>query len=231
VPASRLLVAHDGFREVRFASEATRVESRASIGWPQDAFIVGYMGRFHTLGMDKGVSDLVDAVIALAKERKTPAVRLGLVGGPDSYIGALRARFSESGLPEELILYAGQIPAAEVPRYLRAFDVCAMPFPWTEHFAYYASPMKLFEYMASGSAIVATDLPSTAEIIHDGENGLLVPPSDPDALVAGLRRLRDDPALAHRLAEGASRDVQAYSWGARARAILQFHKQLAREEA
>ncbi len=229
VPSNRLLVAHDGFREARFALTATRADCRASIGWPQDAFIVGYMGRFHTLGMDKGVSDLVDAIIALAQDGGTPQVRLGLVGGPDSYISALRARFAEAGLSEEILLYAGQVPAADVPRYLRAFDICAMPFPWTEHFAYYASPMKLFEYMASGSAIVATDLPSTAEILRDGENGLLVPPSDTAALIDVLRRLHDDPSLAIWLAEAARRDVQAYSWAARARMILQFHEDLTRE--
>ena len=127
------------------------------------------------------------------------------------------------GLPPERFHALGHLPAAAVPRALAAFDVNTMPFPWTEHFAYYASPIKLFEYMASGRAIVATDLPSTAEIVQDGETALLVPPSDVGALAAALGRLHDDAALRDRLAENARQLVyERYTWAARARAILGF---------
>ena len=220
VPPERLLVAHDGFRQARFAIEGDRAHWRRRIGWPEGAFIVGYMGRFHTLGMEKGLGDLAGAVCRLAGDASPRPVRLGLVGGPAERVDALREQIAARGLPPDLILYAGQVPPADVPGYLRAFDVCTMPFPWTEHFAYYASPMKLFEYMASGSPVLATDLPSTAEILRDGENGLLVPPGDVDALAGALRRLRDDPALGERLAAQALRDVQACTWEARARRIL-----------
>jgi glycosyltransferase involved in cell wall biosynthesis len=220
VPLTRLLVAHDGIRRARFDVAGDRADWRKRIDWPADAFIVGYMGRFQTLGMDKGLSELVEAVIALAAEGQPGAVRLGLVGGPAETVEALREDLRAAGLPPETVLYAGQVPPNEVPGYLRAFDVCAMPFPWTEHFAYYASPMKLFEYMASGSPVVASDLPSTAEVIHDGENGLLYPPGDEAALAAALRTLRDDPATGARLAGQAARDVLDYTWEARARRIL-----------
>lgn len=223
-PPEQLLVAHDGFRPARFAIEGDRTYWRQQFGWPAEAFIVGYMGRFHTLGMDKGLGDLADAVAALAADRDARPVRLALVGGPAESVETLRGRLEAVGLPPDLILYAGQVPAAEVPGYLRAFDVCAMPFPWTEHFAYYASPMKLFEYMASGSPLVASDLPSTAEIVRDGQNGLLVPPGDAPALAGALRRLRDDPALASRLAARAAEDVRATTWEARARRILALIK-------
>ncbi len=222
VPEDRLLVAHDGIRRARFALADEPADWRARAGWPADAFVVGYMGRFQTLGMDKGLGDLVQAVIALARDGGSPPARLGLVGGPAEYLDKIRARLRAAGLPEDVLLYAGQVPAPQVPVYLRAFDVCVMPFPWTEHFAYYASPMKLFEYMASGRPVVATDLPSTAEIIRDGENGLLVPPGDAAARAAALRRLRGDPALAGRLADRAAADARSYTWDARARRILAF---------
>jgi glycosyltransferase involved in cell wall biosynthesis len=96
-----------------------------------------------------------------------------------------------------------------------------MPFPWTEHFAYYASPIKLFEYMVSRRAIVASDLPAFSDVIADGESALLVPPSDVDALAAAIIRLRDDSALREQLAECAYERVMAhYTWAARAQAIL-----------
>ncbi len=222
IAPERIAVAHDGIRAERFAIEGDRDAWREKFGWPREAFIAGYVGRFHTLGMDKGLTDLAEAVIALAGDQSDRPARLGLVGGPDSYVEQVRQRIESAGLPPSTVLYAGQVPPADVPGYLRAFDVCAMPFPWTEHFAYYASPMKLFEYMASGSALLATDLPSTAEIVREGENGLLVPPSDVDALAGALRRLRDDPALATRIAARAGEDVKQYTWKARAVQIMTF---------
>ncbi|MEJ2150709.1 MAG: glycosyltransferase [Chloroflexota bacterium] len=222
VPAESLLVARDGIRRARFDVEGDRAAWRARFGWPADAFVVGYMGRFQTLGMDKGLGELVEAVIALAAEGAPGAIRLGLVGGPVETVKTLREGRRAAGLPPETVLYAGQVPPNEVPGYLRAFDACAMPFPWTEHFAYYASPMKLFEYMASDSPVVASDLPSTAEVIRDGENGLLYPPGDGEALTDALRTLRDDPATGARLAEQAARDVLDYTWAARARRILEM---------
>lgn len=221
VPADRLIIAHDGFREARFAVSGDRAYWRQQIGWPADAFIVGYMGRFQTLGMDKGLGDLANAVMSLVEDATNRPVRLGLVGGPDETVVELRALMVGSNHPD-VICYAGQVPASEVPGYLRAFDVCVMPFPWTEHFAYYASPMKLFEYMASGTPVIATDLPATAEILRDSENGLLTPPSDAAALANALRRLRDDLPLAERLAAAAVRDVQHYTWSSRAAQIIEF---------
>ncbi len=82
--------------------------------------------------------------------------------------------------------------------------------------------MKLFEYMASGRAIVASDLPTNAEVVSDGESALLTPPSDVEALAAAIRRLRDDPALRQRLADNAYATVmESYTWDARAKAILE----------
>jgi glycosyltransferase involved in cell wall biosynthesis len=227
IPPDRLLVAHDGYRAARFAVADDRTHWRSRWDWPQDAFIVGYLGRFvgGLEDMDKGIGALVEAAILLAQQPAGHPVRLALVGGPDSYVEGVRKRLAEAGLPPEFLLYPGQSAPADVPGYLSAFDVCVIPSPWNEFFAYYTSPLKLFEYMASGRPIVASDLPSTAEILRDGGNALLVPPSDPAALAAALRRLQGDPALAGRLSDRALEDVQAYTWDARARSILAFIEQ------
>jgi glycosyltransferase involved in cell wall biosynthesis len=189
--------------------------ARAALGWDESAFIVGYVGRLHTMMMDKGVGTLVEALALVG------GVSLALVGGPDDMAAALREDWLARGQAAGRFLYVGQVRPDQVPVYLSAFDVCAMPFPWTEHFAYYASPIKLFEYMAARRAIVATDLPSTAEVVTDGESALLVPPGDSGAMAAAIRRLRDDAALRERLAANAYTQVmEHYTWEARARAIL-----------
>lgn len=213
--AAPIHVAHDGIRAKRFAHLPTRDEARRALGWNLDAFIVGYVGRLQTMDMDKGVGDLVMALAEIE------GAQIALVGGPDRMAESLRERWHALGGTAEDYRYAGQVPPDRVPLYLAAFDVCAMPFPWTTHFAYYASPIKLFEYMAAGRAIVASDLPSTAEVVRDGKTALLYPPGDVAALTAALRRLSHDAALRERLGAAAQAEVMTrYTWAARARMIL-----------
>ena len=104
---------------------------------------------------------------------------------------------------------------------MKAFNVCAMPFPRNEHYAYHMSPLKLFEYMASKRPIVASDLPSIREILNE-ESAILVEPGNPKALAEGIKKVLQDEELAKKLAENAHRDVQQYSWEKRAEKILEF---------
>jgi glycosyltransferase involved in cell wall biosynthesis len=212
---TKFLVAHDGIRQERFAKPPTQAEARAQIGWPQTAFIVGYVGRLQSLSTDKGVGTLVDALAQVGD------VALGLVGGPDNMAQALRQHWTKIGLSADNFLYAGHVPPDKVPLYLAALDVCAIPLPWTPQYAYYTSPMKLFEYMASKRAVIASNLPGIAEVVTDGETALLVPSSDAHALAGAIQRLRDDAALRQRLADAAYTEVMAhYTWAARAQNIL-----------
>ena len=211
----RAFVARDGIRRERFANVPEQVEARRQVGWEDGRFVVGYVGRLQTLGMDKGVGALVEAAA------QVDGCAVALVGGPDEGAEVLRRRWVELGRDERGFLYAGQVAAERVPLYLSAFDVCALPLPYTHHFAYYASPMKLFEYMAARRAIVASDLLSNAEVVADGDSALLFPPGDVEALADAIRRLKDDAYLRERLAEKAYALVMDnYTWDARARAIL-----------
>jgi glycosyltransferase involved in cell wall biosynthesis len=213
--AASVHVAHDGIRAGRFANVPDQASARREIGWSGDVFMVGYVGRLQTMAVDKGVGALVEALA------KVGDCTLALVGGPDDTAAEFRQRWIELGQDEARFRYAGQVAPERVPLYLSAFDACAMPFPWTPHFAYYASPIKLFEYMASRRPIVATHLPSVAEVVTDGEAALLTPPGDIDALADAIRRLRDDRALRQRLADNAYALVmERYTWDARAKAIL-----------
>jgi glycosyltransferase involved in cell wall biosynthesis len=213
--ARRVIAAHDGFRAERFAGVPDRATARQALGLPADAFLVGYVGRLHTMQMSKGVDTLVEAIA-----RADRAMSICLVGGPAAMADSLRARWLALGLPAASFLSPGEVDPASVPAYLAAFDVCAMPFPWTPHFAYDASPLKLFEYMAVGAAIIASDLPAVAEVVQDGKSALLVPPGDVEALAAALGRLHGDPALRVRLGAAARAEAAHYTWEARARRIL-----------
>ncbi len=214
--AACVVIAHDGIRAQRFADLPDMQTARARLKLPAQAFIVGYTGQLQTLSMSKGIDVLIDAIARLPER----SISLCLVGGPASMADALRSRWIALGLPAERFVFLGQVAPPIVPVCLAAFDVCAMPSPRTEFFAYHASPLKLFEYMASGKAILSSDLPAVAEVLRNGETALLFPPGDVNALADALRRLHDDPALRERLGQAARRDAPQYSWQARAERIL-----------
>lgn len=211
----RTIVAHDGIRLARFETMPDRASARRQLGWDEHAFIVGFVGRLQMIGMDKGVGTLVQALAQVED------AHFALVGGPDAGADVLRQQWLELGLPEERFLYAGHVQPDAVPLYLSAFDVCAMPHPHTTQFAYYTSPLKLFEYMASNSAIVASDLPAWADVVTHEETALLVPPSDVEALANAIQRLKNQRDLREKLAGNAyARVMSDYTWSARADKIL-----------
>jgi len=113
------------------------------------------------------------------------------------------------------------VPPGDVPLYLRAFDVCAMPHPAATQFARYTSPLKLFEYMAAAGAIVASDLPGWSDVLQNGETALLVPPDNVEAWSAAICALRRDSELRRKLGDNAREQVMAnYTWAVRAKRIL-----------
>jgi glycosyltransferase involved in cell wall biosynthesis len=114
------------------------------------------------------------------------------------------------------------VPVSEVPAYLAACDIVAMPFPWTPHYAYHMSPLKMFEYMAAEKPILATQLPSVMEVLVDGKNAVLVEPDNPKALAQGIRRIMEDKEFSRRISAQARQDVLAYTWEERAQKILCF---------
>ncbi len=211
----RVIVAHDGIRRARFEKLPDRASARGQIGWRQEAFIIGYVGRLHTLGLDKGVGTLVEALAAMDD------ACLALVGGPADMAEALRRRWLALGASSERFLYAGQVSPDHVPRYLSAFDICVLPLPAETHFAHHASPMKLYEYMASGRAIIASDLPAWSDVVEDGATALLLPPDDAEAWSEAVDRLRHDGDLRARLGQRArQRALKHYTWDIRAARIL-----------
>ena len=76
--------------------------------------------------------------------------------------------------------------------------------------------------MAAKKPIVATDLPSIREVLHNGRNAILVEPDNPEALAEGIKRVLDNPELANSIAAQARKDVEDYTWEKRSKKILQF---------
>jgi glycosyltransferase involved in cell wall biosynthesis len=113
----------------------------------------------------------------------------------------------------------GYVSHRDVPAWYGRSDIAVIPYQRGLETADSMSPVKLFEAMGAGRAIVASDLPAIREIIVDGENGLLVDPEDLGAWVTAVRRLHDDPRLASRLAAAARASAHQFSWLRRAEGI------------
>lgn len=171
-------------------------------------FTIGYAGHLYPW---KGVDLIVEAVAAM------PETRALIVGGHDQEPDLARVKAFATELDcVNRITFTGLIPPADVAATLRETDVLVLPNPRSALSDAHTSPLKLFEYMAAGRPIVASDLPSIGEVLRDGENAVLVEPGNPQAFVAGLQRIKDDTALAGRLAAQAAEDVRDYTWARRA---------------
>ena len=217
----RLAVFPDAVDLSLFHGLPDKAECRRQFNLPGDLPIIGYVGRFQTMGSEKGIPQLIEAMAHLPSfNGKAPL--LLCVGGPMSAVRDYLERADAAGIPRKMLRFVDRVPNSVVPRVMKACDVCTIPWPWTEFSAYYTSPLKLFEYMASGVPIVASDLPSMKEILRHDENAWLVRPGDPLALAEGIRILLSDRNRAESLANTARQDVRSNTWGARAAQIIEL---------
>lgn len=220
-PSSRIKVLPDGVDLALFDHIPEKLECRSQLALPKDRPIIGYIGRFQTMGMEKGITQLIEAMAHLPSVNgKLPL--LLCVGGPMSAVSNYLDKSDSLGIPRRMLKFLDRVPNSEVPCVMKACDVCTIPWPRTEFSAYYTSPLKLFEYMAAGIPIVASDLPSMREILRHDENACLVDPGNPAALAEGIRSLLSDRNRAEHLAQTARQDVKTHTWEARAAEIIEF---------
>jgi glycosyltransferase involved in cell wall biosynthesis len=127
---------------------------------------------------------------------------------------------------EDRVVFTGAVAHDEMPAVIRQFDVALAPYPPLDH-AFYFSPLKVFEYMACGVAVVAANCGQIAEIVSDGENGLLYPAGDLDALTAACDRLLANPKLRFALGQAATTATrQHYTWDRNAKRVMDLARSL-----
>ncbi len=210
VARERILVTPNGVeRECYLYPADARARARSALGLaPASAgeLVLGFVGfyrEWHRL----------DLVLEALRAPALSAARLVLVGeGPAR--AALERQAQALG---QRVLFVGPRAHGEVPALLPAFDVALVPA-----INAYASPLKLFEYMAAGLALIAPDQPNLREILVHEEDALLVASGELAPLRAALVRLAGDAALRARLGAAARAKVAALdlSWQGNARRVL-----------
>jgi len=183
-------------------------ECRQRFNLPLDKKIVLYTGHLYE---ENGVYTLLQSAEYLS------SYLFVFVGGTDYDISNFKVKSSKF----ENVFVVGHRSHKEIPFWLKAGDVLVLPTSGKYlKEKYYVSSLKLFEYMASQKPIVASDLPSTREILNQN-NSILVKPDDPKALAEGIKVALRNIDLSDKIAYQAYQDVQNYTWQKRAKNILE----------
>lgn len=188
--------------------DGVRLEpSRAFTPLPSPTTLV-YAGHLYPW---KGVDVAIDALADL------PGAELRVVGGqPGEHDHVRLDRHARERGVHARVVFTGWLRPASVKVELARAGVCLLPNIRTHTSERYTSPLKLFEYMAAGRPIVASDLAALREVLRHGENALLVEPGSASALAAAVRQVAADPEGAARLARRAFEDAEYYGWNTRA---------------
>jgi len=221
VARERMLVTQNGVDLARYAfSERaeTRQRARAELGLAgaeEGELVLGFVGFYRDWHR-------LDVVLAAMAARELAHTRLVLVGeGPARPM--LEAEAARLGLAGR-VHFAGPRPHAAIPELLPAFDVALVPA-----INPYASPLKLFEYMAASLPVIAPDQPNLREVLSDGEDALLVQSGEVEPMRAALVRC-SEPGLAARLGAAARATLERgeYTWQGNARRVVAAVEELAR---
>jgi len=210
LPGEKILVAPDGVDWDAFDPAMSRAEARRRLGLKQEGFIAAYVGHLYA---GRGVDHILEAAARL------PEINFRLVGGHAEDVERWRAELARAGLGN--VELAGFVPNREVPLHLFAADALLMPYTNATPTAAWMSPLKMFEYMAAGRAIVASDLPAVREVLAHQWNALLCEPDSGEALAHALEQLAGRTALARRLGDAAREGAARYSWDNRVKRIME----------
>lgn len=209
-PTEKMLVAHDGVNVKRFQIDRSLEHIRRKLGIAEGKTVVFYSGHLYAR---RGIEEILASAVAL------PHLEFYFLGGHDKDVKWRQQQAVDASLTN--VHFLGFVRNNQVPLYLAAADILLMPY--SEEIATTCmSPLKMFEYMAAGKGIVASDLPHIREVLCDYDNAILATPDDANALISAIKRLAEDTELRQKLGAKALQDVAQYDWNARAHNILDF---------
>ena len=199
----RVLLTPNGVDTEIFAPERGRGRLRDAHGLG-NAVLVGWLG---SLSPGRGVQEFLAAMPEVL--RRSPGA-CGVVIGGGPLLAELRAVAARSGCGECMV-FTGPVPHDDVPDCLADLDVAVACYPERKDF--YFSPMKVYEYLASGLPTVAGDMGQMRELLDDGRAGVLLPPGDTDAWIEALTALvADAPRRAELSRRARARALSTGSW-------------------
>jgi len=211
-----IIVSPNGVELARYQDLPSPSEARKALNLPA-GFTAGYTGHFYA---GRGLALMAELAKAL------PNIHFLWVGGAESDVTLWEKRLQTEGV--ENVTLTGFVDNAVLPTYQAAADVLLMPYGTAiagsggGDTAQIASPMKMFEYMATGRAIISSDLPVIHEILNE-EMAVFCSPEDSRSWKKALLDLMHDERRRERLGKNARHTVAGYTWRVRAqRALREF---------
>jgi len=173
--------------------------------------VIGFHG---TLQKWHGVDMLLKAAKEIIKVRKNVSFLLVGKGRMESEL----RQYVEQNSLSDFVIFTSRIPYDNIPPYIAAMDIVVMPYPLIDNF--YFSPIKLFEYMAMGKALVASNIGQIGEIVENRKDGLLITPGNKRELIESLLFLIDNEKLREKLGKNLNKKVVNYTWNVNAQKIV-----------
>ncbi|WP_244987663.1 glycosyltransferase family 4 protein [Methanoculleus chikugoensis] len=176
-------------------------------------YMAGNMQMFH------GIRECIQAMSKVAAIY--PDISLTLVGNVREDIGAIAAGAD----PRPEITLTGYLPYREMYDTLRMGSIGLLVFQPDYYNAYIGLPNKLFDYMLCGLPVVASDFPEIRKVVAETECGVLVDPTDPDAIAEAITYLLEHPDAARRMGENGRKAVlERYNWGEMEKRLLGVYR-------
>jgi glycosyltransferase involved in cell wall biosynthesis len=213
LPEEEYRISPNGTDLERYAGLPEPEDARRSLGLPQ-GLTIGYTGHFYS---GRGMDLMMNLIPAF------PEVNFMFVGGQPEKVLTWQGLMKQSNFSNAYT--TGFIENARLPLYQAAADILIMPYEESiagssgGNSAEICSPMKMFDYLASGRPILTSDLPVLHEVLNQN-NAIFAPPNDLEAWKGELARLIEDSSLRRSLGQQAQIDAARYTWKARARAAL-----------
>lgn len=212
MPREQVVISPNGV-DLEQYPQRSQVEARRALALPEKTTVLCaghlYAGR--------------GASLFLALASCFPATSFIWVGGRPQDVAAYQAKAAEAGLAN--VIFTGFVSQRALPEYQAAADVLLMPYARSiagssgGNSAEICSPMKMFDYLAAGRAIITSDLPVIREVLNE-RTALFAVPEDLESWREALNRLLHDENLRARLGEQARADAARYTWLQRARRSL-----------
>ena len=218
IVAEKVLVNPNGVELSRFHPDRDGGPVRQRYGL-SGKIVIGFIGTFGPWHGAQVLAEAYGKLLMHPAYRET--TRLMLIGD-GLRIPAVKSVLTKFGILSQCI-FTGAVPHQAVPGYLAACDIFSSPHvPNLDQSRFFGSPTKLFEYMAMGKSIIASDLEQIGEILDHDRTAWLVKPGNSTDLANGLRMLIENASLRARLGLAAQREAMNYTWYAHTKRMIDF---------
>lgn len=218
ISADKILVVYGGVDLRHYEKRFDPMVLKRQFGLPENKILVGYIGLFKTLGMEKGLKTMIEALKYLEDDKFAV-----LVGGKEEEINEYVDLAKELGVIDRCVM-KGRVRPEEVALHEQVMDALVIPYPDKPHFRLYGFPMKVYEYMAVGKPIIYSKLEILEEILKDV--GFSFTPGEPRDLARAINYVLnpENKKEVDGKVNFALENAKEFSWEKKAEKIINFIK-------